>query len=82
MTMTCDTVAVTDPDPDLDHLRAIVADLHRANQRVRDLERERNAEIVRVIGDHPPHGRIVATANAAGLSRQQVDVIRKRRPEL
>jgi len=82
--MTCDTVAVTDPDPDpdLDHLRAIVVNLHRANQRVRDLERERNAEIVRVIGDHPPHGRIVATANAAGLSRQQVDVIRKRRPGL
>lgn len=82
MTLTCDTVPVTDTaDPRLARLREIVAELVRvreeAYRRTRELTAERDEEIARVIGDEPEHGVIVATARAAGLSRQHVDRIRR-----
>lgn len=78
MTLTCDTSPVTDSaDPRFTRLREILAQLGSTRQRVIDLEGERDEEIARVIGDEPEHGLIVATARAAGLSRQHVDRIRR-----
>lgn len=77
MTLTCDTAPVTDPDPTLDRLRDYAERIAAAKKAVTDLEDERNAEIVRVVETWPEHGAIVATARAAGLSRQHVDRIRR-----
>lgn len=76
MTLTCDTAPVTDPDPH-ENLRAYADLIAAAKKRVSDLEEARNEEIVAVLGDDPEHGTIVATARAAGLSRQHVDRIRR-----
>jgi hypothetical protein len=84
VTLTCDARPVTDQGEgqrdDLrqyDKLRGIVSDLDRAYQRLKDLERERDEEIVRLIGDRPPLGQIAATAHFANLSRQRVNSIRQ-----
>jgi hypothetical protein len=79
VTLTCDTAPVTDPDADprFATLRAIVDELDAARERVKDLERLRDEESVRVIGDQPGRGLIVATARAAKISRQQLDTIRR-----
>ena len=82
MTLTCDTAPVTDPTTDhFTNLRRIADELARvreeAKQRIDDLERERDAEIVRAIGETPGYGAISATARAARITRQRIDTIRR-----
>lgn len=75
MTTTCDTEPVTDsaPDPTLDRLRSFAARIAKAKQDVKDLERERDEEIVAVVETWPRS--VSAAARAAKLSRQRVDGI-------
>ena len=77
MTLTCDAVPVTDPDQALARLSAYAQQIAATRKHLKDLEDERDAEIVRVIGDQPGHGLIAATARAARLTRQRVDTIRR-----
>jgi hypothetical protein len=75
MTLTCDTVPVTNsPSDPFRKLRDYAARIEQARQRVRDLEEERDEEILRVISRNPRS--VTAAARAAGLSRQRVSTIR------
>ena len=74
MTLTCDTLPVTDVDP-FAKLRTYPARIAAAKKAVTDLEDERNEEVVRTLGNEPAYGAITGAARAAKLSRQHVDRI-------
>jgi hypothetical protein len=70
VTLTCDTTPVTEPDPAFRRLRVLADELAAAEQRAKDIERERDAEIVRVTDAQPRS--MTAAGRAARLSRQRV----------